>query len=404
MFKLADSAETSVQEQWEAYRASLSALPGPVHVPDRSAYDREVEQRLASDARCRENWNLYQASFRRSAVPDFLPVRLDIENVSRCNFKCGMCQVSAWDKLKRANDMTVDFFKRLIDEQYGLVEIKLHGMGEPLLGGGDFFEMVRYARQRHIWVRTVTNASTLHQRDGCKTLIDTGINEVQISMHGATPEVFKAITGRDQFDRVAANCKLINAHCDHLGVMRTKMWTVVQRQNAHQLSTLVDLAADLGFKTQVFALDLNDWGQDRWIEENKKRMLGTAFDVELGHALVEQGRRLGVRVAFWMSSTVYDTATPDTLCPWPFAWAYITSDQRAVPCAMLANPDHFEIGTRTESFGATWASDEYRRFRQEHLDGKIPSVCQGCYRARAIKGALDIKRVAAAALSSDSHR
>ena len=396
MFKLTDSSAEEAQAQWEAFRQALAALPGPVHVPDRSAYDREVELRLASDERCRRNWEIHQASFRRTATIDYLPVRLDIENISRCNFKCGMCQVSAWEKLKRADDMTVDFFKRMIDEQYGLVEVKLHGMGEPMLGGEDFFEMIRYARKRHIWVRIVTNASTLHQRDGHKKLIDAGINEVQISFHGATSDVFKVITGREQFDRVAANSKLINAYCDQLGILRTKMWTVVQQQNQHQLPALVDLAAELGFKTQVFALDLNDWGQDRWLEENRKRSLGTSFDIELGHALVEQGKRLGVRVAFWLSSTVYDTARPETLCPWPFAYAYVSSDQRVVPCGVLANPDHFEIGTRTESLSATWRSDEYRKFRQDHLDGNIPAVCQGCYKTRAIKNDKDVRRLAAA--------
>jgi len=62
---------------------------------------------------------------------DYLPVRIDVENVSRCNFHCTMCQVSDWPHQQRAADMSVDDFKTLLDEQYGVVEIKLQGMGEP---------------------------------------------------------------------------------------------------------------------------------------------------------------------------------------------------------------------------------------------------------------------------------
>ena len=61
---------------------------------------------------------------KRSPVVNYLPIKLDIENVSRCNFHCQMCQVSDWAKYQRAADMSLEDFKRLIDSQYGVVEIK----------------------------------------------------------------------------------------------------------------------------------------------------------------------------------------------------------------------------------------------------------------------------------------
>ena len=114
---------------------------------------RERELALAADPRCRENYEKYIASGRRNAKVDYLPIKLDIENVSRCNFRCTMCVVSDWPKGQRAADLTLDAFKALIDEQYGLVELKLQGLGEPTMQGDDFFAMIRYARQRNIWVR-----------------------------------------------------------------------------------------------------------------------------------------------------------------------------------------------------------------------------------------------------------
>jgi len=43
---------------------------------------------------------------RRSAEVGYLPIKLGIENVSRCNFAGVMCAVGEWQKGRRAADMS----------------------------------------------------------------------------------------------------------------------------------------------------------------------------------------------------------------------------------------------------------------------------------------------------------
>ena len=252
-------------EQSGDKRAFL-ALPSPEPAAGTDAYMRERELALARSPECLANYRRYQAFKRLGTKLDYLPVKLDIENVSRCNFRCTMCTVSDWHKGQRAEDLKLEAFKRLIDEQIGLVEIKLQGLGEPTMQRDDYFEMIRYARAKHIWVRTTTNASLLHLKDNYRKLIDSDVNEVQISIDGATKDVFESIRRGSVFERVKSNCKLINAYSRKVGVERTKMWTVVQRGNWHQLNDLVDVAAELGFTNQVFSLDVSDWGSRQWRE------------------------------------------------------------------------------------------------------------------------------------------
>ena len=57
--------------------------------------------------------------------------------------------------------------------------------------GDDYFKMIKYAKDKKIWIRTVTNSSLLHLKDNYKKLIDTKIDEVQISFDGATKNVFE---------------------------------------------------------------------------------------------------------------------------------------------------------------------------------------------------------------------
>lgn len=361
---------------------SLRGLPSPEPAAGLAAYERERALALASDPRRRANYEAYLKARRRTEAVDYLPIKLDIENVSRCNFRCTMCIVTDWPKGRRAQDMSLSDFRRLIDEQYGLVEIKLQGVGEPLMQRDDFFEMIRYARSKNIWVRTTTNASLLHLRDNYKKLVDTDVNEIQISIDGATKEVFEGIRVGSNFERVVANCKLINAYCREKGIERTKMWTVVQQANSHQLGALVDLGRDLGFTNQVFSLEVVGWGVNEWTERNDAITVENELNFEAMMRLAEKGSAQGRRVAFWHTTERYRTDDIERLCPWPFERAYVASDLRVVPCCTIGNPDACQIGPVLDGgvgFSDVWKGDDFAAFRRSHLEGRPPAVCQGCY-------------------------
>jgi pyrroloquinoline quinone biosynthesis protein E len=178
---------------------ALRGLPAPEPTAWSEAYERERQLALSRSPECRANYERYLASRRRGSVVDYYPIKLDIENVSRCNFRCTMCAVSDWHKGQRAVDLSLEAFRQLIDEQIGLVEIKLQGLGEPTMQRDDYFAMIRYAREKHIWVRTTTNASLLHQKDNYRKMIDADVNELQFSVDGASKEVYESIRSGRRF-------------------------------------------------------------------------------------------------------------------------------------------------------------------------------------------------------------
>ena len=103
-----------------------------------------------------------------------------------------MCTVSDWENGKRAEDMDPMKLISIMEKIDSLVEVKLTGLGEPLLQGDDFFEIVKYFRQKHVWVRAVSNASLFHVNQNISKLIDCDINDLTISIDGAK-EVFESI-------------------------------------------------------------------------------------------------------------------------------------------------------------------------------------------------------------------
>ena len=69
----------------------LADLPTPK--PDLQAYDRERRLALLTSPRRLLNYLRFRWAARRPHISHW-PIKLDIENVSRCNFACTMCQVS----------------------------------------------------------------------------------------------------------------------------------------------------------------------------------------------------------------------------------------------------------------------------------------------------------------------
>jgi len=354
-------------------------LPQPEPSLGILAYQQEKRLALEGSKRKLENYNHYLQSKRGSRL-DYLPVKLDIENVSRCNYRCVMCQVSDWPKGRRAADMSFQDFRQIVDEQYGLVEIKIQGMGEPLMQGDPFFEMIRYARYQHIWVRTNTNASLLHLKNNYKKLVDSGANEIQISIDGAKKETFEKIRRGSKFENVIENCNLINKYAASKNTSPTRMWVVVQKNNEDELNGLVDLAYKLGFRNLVFSLGLVNWGQERWHKINNDLSSRSQMAQMICKDLITRGTSYGLKVSFWVTVGRYSTLDIGRICPWPFERSYISSDMKIVPCCRIANPEIVNMGEANDLI-ELWNSEIFVKFRKQHINGDIPVYCQNCYRS-----------------------
>ena len=352
----------------------------PLAFPDKELYARVLQKGFEIYPERKKNYERYQAA-QRGVHIDFLPVKMDIENVSRCNYHCTMCEVSNWPGSKRAADMSLEDYRKLIDEQYGLIEIKLQGLGEPLMGKC-YFDMIRHARERHVWVRSTTNGSLLHVSENYRKIIDSDICELSVSIDGCSPATYEKIRRGGHFDLVTKNCALLNDYAMSQNRKRTRINTVVQKDNFHELEQFPVLAGKLGFERLSLSLDLNDWGKDAWKEVNDPVDMHSHFSVELGMKLIEIGARNGVAVTFWYIDHKYDWDKPEHLCPWPFHRPYISSDLRIVPCCMIANPETYDLGD-ARKLGEAWNGPKYQGFRQAHLQGKIPGICKSCYKARA---------------------
>jgi radical SAM protein with 4Fe4S-binding SPASM domain len=165
-----------------------------------------------------------------------------------CNLKCKHCYENAGDGTRQ--ELTTDQAKQVLDmlgrtAGIGLPALSFSG-GEPL-ARKDFFDVAAYARKRIGYVSLASNG-TLITKDKAKQLKDVGIDYVEISIDGATPQVhndFRGIPGA--FEKTMRGVEnLLEENID------TCIATVIHRDNLKELDQILNLAKQVGARFMHF--------------------------------------------------------------------------------------------------------------------------------------------------------
>jgi len=321
-----------------------------------------------------KNYNLFDKQSRIAKI-DYMPIKADIENVSRCNLACKHCLVGSLKGAKRADDLSLEDYKRVIDEQYGLIEIKLQGLGEPLLQK-EFPDMVAYAADRDIWVRSTTNGMLLDKRDMYKNIINAGIGELQVSIDGASKETQEKIRINSDFEILKRNCRLLNEYCDKTGNDFTRMWTVLQQENIHEADKFLSTAYEFGFKRVTLSMELREWsGHGELNSFIGNHRVNDCLDQNWVDKLLEKADRMGINLTFW---DISDRFNRDNICFWPFERFLLSSDMKLVPCCIIASPELYSYGDYKD-FHKLWFGDVLGKFRELHIENNIVDICKSCY-------------------------
>ncbi|MHA2060172.1 MAG: radical SAM protein [Candidatus Ranarchaeia archaeon] len=125
----------------------------------------------------------------------FAPYRMDLALTYRCNNDCSHCYNPAerrtWDTSK---ELTTEQWKQVLDRllDLSIPHVTFTG-GEPTLRK-DLVELVQYAEEIGIIAGLVTNGRLL-TKDLVKSLVDAGIDYVQITLESHLPEVHDKMVG-----------------------------------------------------------------------------------------------------------------------------------------------------------------------------------------------------------------
>ncbi len=154
-------------------------------------------------------------SMLADVIPLDSPYLIQISCSDFCNFKCKYCfQSRGMDALRKDHFtpgmMTLEAFKRLADQVKAFPTrvraFRFTGFGEPLMNK-DLPKMIEYAKHNNIAekVTIFTNGSLLtHQLN--HELIESGLDEVMLSLEGLSTEKYTEIAGTDiNYDQLLEN-------------------------------------------------------------------------------------------------------------------------------------------------------------------------------------------------------
>ncbi len=325
----------------------------------------------------------------RADLAETPPLCVYLEVTNRCNLLCETCP-RTFETLEPPADMDWDLFTRIVDQLPGLVRAVLHGVGEPMMVH-DLPRMIRYLKARNVYVLFNTNG-TLMTPKKFDWLVDSGLDELRVSLDAADRASYHRVRGKDFFHRIVRDVGRFTAFQREHGYPhpRVSLWLTGLKETVQQLPEFVRLAASIGVREvhlQRLVFDDAGFGMARpdsslfeqtRAEEQAAIDDAQAIGAELGVALDASG---ATEPGLSLKRTQDDK--PWSTCRRPWSLMYFTAHGRALPCCIAPfsarGYDSYTLGDATQqSLQDIWNSPAYRGFRTALLSDAPPRPCQGC--------------------------
>jgi MoaA/NifB/PqqE/SkfB family radical SAM enzyme len=325
----------------------------------------------------------------RSTVAEREPVCLYIETTNRCNLLCTTCP-RTFEALGGGGDMSWDLFTRIVDQFPQISRVVLHGVGEPMMVR-TLPRMIRYLKDRGTYVLFNTNGTLLTPRKG-QELIDSGLDELRVSLDAAEPRAFKLVRGRDMFARIVRNIRAFRALQRELVVERPRvsLWLTGLQETVTQLNDFVRLAREIDV-AEVYLQRLVYFPEGQGLARPESALFAGRDDEE--GRLVREAEALAQELGITFNAsgatdpsaslTREDELRPWSLCRRPWTLMYFTALGRAIPCCIapfsMRGYDSFTLGDATQqSLRDIWNGPRYQQFRDALLSDSPPPACASC--------------------------
>jgi MoaA/NifB/PqqE/SkfB family radical SAM enzyme len=301
------------------------------------------------------------------------PRSIQIECTTRCNLKCRMCEISYWTE--KGGDLKLDGLQRMIEHLPKLKRVDLTGIGEALMNHS-FFDALALLKSRRVYV-TLNDNFTLMSEKAARRIVELGVDQIFLSLDGATKTTYEQIRVGANFDKVVANTRGLIQIKRELRKKRpeVKVNTVVCADNYRELPAIIKLAHELGIGMVQFVNVITFESTSSLDTAGVQREVRAKFREALALA-----RRSGVLVKIELFDKL-----PVQQCDFPWKRNFVTYDGYVHPCCyttqtgdrMAQNQRSFGNLT-TQSYAEIWKGDVYATFRRKMREGVLPNACEHC--------------------------
>lgn len=288
------------------------------------------------------------------------PVAITVEPSSVCNLQCPECPAGKRILKRETNFMKTDDYTSIIDELAPYIfYLTLYFQGEPFLHHR-FFEMIRYAKKKKLYVVTSTNGHFLNKKN-IEELCDSGLDEIIISLDGTDSETYRKYRINGDFDLVVNSIKNLVNYKRQTKTQSIKI--IIQflllKSNEHQVNEIRRMASglkvdELRFKTAQFY----DYRKGNLLMPDKEQF--SRYKKNRNGTCILKNKLRCYCLRLWQS-------------------AVITSDGEVVPCC-FDKTGIFKMGNiRHLTFAEIWKNTDFNNFRKRVLKNrKSIEICRNC--------------------------
>lgn len=288
---------------------------------------------------------------------------VNIEITTYCNLKCAGCQRTiyaagdSWDN----QHLSVENFKKIVDQLPSAQEIIPQGIGEPTLHP-DLPGLIRIARNAKKFNQiTITTHGMARDLDYFDELFASGLKKLYVSVDTLDPELVERL-------RAGTNVEMLKERIRELAKRfpgKIDVRVTVGRENVHDIPALLTELNRLG-KYGVVMCPYDDLGDAAGClsPDEKQHFLASLPDM--------------TRSASGLQVITHGFTASDEICHWPWRSPSITVTGELTPCCRIMYHNEFSFGNvLSRSFDEVWNGDDTEKWRQRFIE-RSPDICSGC--------------------------
>ncbi|NDV48712.1 MULTISPECIES: pyrroloquinoline quinone biosynthesis protein PqqE [unclassified Salipiger] len=299
------------------------------------------------------------------------PIAMLAELTHRCPLSCPYCS-NPLELTRQDAELSTAEWSRVFREAADLGVLQLHLSGGEPAARRDLEELVRAARDAGLYTNLITSGIGLSERR-LRALDDAGLDHIQLSLQGTTPEMADEIGGyRGGFARKLQVAQWIG----QIGFPLT-LNAVLHRRNLHQLPRAIEMALEMGARRiEVATVQFHGWAL-----ENRDALMPTKAQAEEASRRVAEARvRLKGRLVIDYVPADYHSDYPKRcMGGWGSTGLNIAPDGTVLPCHAAQTIAHLRFDSvRDRPLAAIWT--EGAAFEAYRGTGWMQEPCASCDR------------------------
>lgn len=286
------------------------------------------------------------------------PYSVSIEPTNVCNLRCPQCPTGLNLLQRTKGKMDFELYKSIIDKTYKyLLNLFLYFQGEPLLSS-DFFEMVKYADSKNIYVVTSTNAQLINDEVADK-IVKSGLDKLIISVDGIDNETYTKYRIGGSLEKVLNGINSLKAAKSkyHSHLPSIELQFIVMKHNEKQINDFMQFARQMKMSYSLKSAQIVDF----------------VTAEEFVPKIEKYSRYKKENDAYVLKKTIGNR------CSRLWDSLVITWNGDVLPCCYDKDAEHSFGNVTDEEIMKIYNNEYFRKFAKQVLtDRKKIDICRNC--------------------------